>query len=355
MHIEDVYLKKFRVYDNLNIKFNNSLNIIYGDNATGKTSILEAIFIASLGKSFRTNKDKEVIKLGEKDAQIEVNAEKKDRKINIKIQIDDKKKIYNNNILLKKTSDILGKNYIVLFTPDDINILNNEPGKRRRFLNIMISQLRPNYVYLINQYNKILEQRNFYLKQIKYENKNEEILDIWDEQLYNAGIRIYNYRKEFIEKINFKIKEIHLKTTNNKEKIELKYITNVNENLLNKIKENRKIDINKGYTTIGIHRDDFETYINEKKISIFGSQGQKRTAIISLKLAEAQVIEEEIEEKPIILLDDFMSELDNKRIQGLFENIKDNQVIITCTDKLVINSLEYNLYNVKNGQVEKIK
>ena len=321
----------------------------------GKTTILESIFICCLGKSFRTNKEKELIKLNREKAFIEINSEQEERKINIKVEIFEKKKIYCNNILLKKTSDILGKIYIVLFTPEDISILNNEPSKRRRFLNIMISQLRPNYVHLLNQYNKILEQRNFYLKQIKYENKKEEILDIWDEQLNNFGTKVFEYRKEFIEKINNKIKKIHLRTTENKEIIEIKYITNIGQNFLEKLKNNRKIDILKGYTSIGIHRDDFETYLQNKNISIYGSQGQKRTAIISLKLAESEVIEEEIEEKPIILLDDFMSELDKKRIQGLLENIKENQVLITCTDSFKINNSNYNLYKVQNGQVETIK
>ena len=320
----------------------------------GKTTILEAIFISSLGKSFRTNKDKEVIKINKEKCFIEAQAEKKDRSVNIKVEIDEKKKIKSNGILLKKASEVLGKIYIVLFTPDDINILNNEPSKRRRFLNIMISQLRPKYVHLVNEYNKIIEQRNTYLKQIKFENKSEDILDVWDEELYNKGIKIYEYRKEFIEKINSKIKDIHLKTTENKEEIEIKYITNVDKDFLEKIKRQRKIDIAKGYTSIGIHRDDFETYINKKNISIYGSQGQKRTAIISLKLAEANVLEEEIEEKPIILLDDFMSELDNQRIQGLFENIKENQVIITCTDKLKVDNLNYKLFNVKDAKIQNI-
>ena len=157
----------------------------------GKTTILESIFICCLGKSFRTNKEKELIKINKEKAFIEINSEKEERKINIKIEISDKKKIYCNNILIKKTSEILGK----IYTPEDISILNNEPSKRRRFLNIMISQLRPNYVHLLNQYNKILEQRNFYLKQIKFENKKEEILDIWDEQLINIGTKIFEYRK----------------------------------------------------------------------------------------------------------------------------------------------------------------
>ena len=354
MFIENIKLENFRNYEKQEIEFDKNINIIYGDNAQGKTNILEAIFICSLGKSFRTNRDKELINKEKEYSKIEMISSKEDREVKINFEIQEKKKFFINGIQTKKTSEILGKNYIVLFTPEDINILKNEPSKRRRFLNIMISQLRPIYVHMLNEYNKLIEQRNTYLKQIKYEGKKEENLDIWDEQIANLGTKIYNYRKEFIEKINEKIKEIHLKTTENKEQTEIKYISNTEKDYLEKMKKNRKIDIQKGYTSIGIHRDDFEIYINKNSVSIYGSQGQKRTTLISLKLAEAEVINEEIGERPVILLDDFMSELDKKRIQGLFENIKENQVIITCTDSFKINNSKYKLYKVKNANVETI-
>ena len=352
MFIEKIKLENFRNYEKEEIEFDKNINIIYGDNAQGKTNILEAIFLCSLGKSFRTNRDSEMINKENNYSKVEMISSKEDRKVKINAQIDDKKKFYINDILSKKTSDILGKNYVVLFTPEDISILKNEPSKRRRFLNIMISQLRPMYVHLISQYNKTIEQRNFYLKQIKYDSKPVNGLEVWDEQLVKLGTKIYEYRKEFIEKINNKIGDIHLKTTENKEKIEIKYISNIGKDYLESLKKNQNNDIQKGYTEIGIHRDDFEIYINNSKISIYGSQGQRRTTIISLKLAEAEVIYEEIGERPVILLDDFMSELDKKRIQGLFENIKENQVIITCTDSFKINNSKYKLYKVTNAKVE---
>ena len=172
------------------------------------------------------------------------------------------------------------------------------------------------------------------------------------EQIIELGTKIYEYRKEFIEKINDKIFEIHLKTTENKEEIKVKYISNIGENYLESLKKNKNSDIQKGYTQIGIHRDDFEIYINDSPGSLYGSQGQKRTTIISLKLAESNVIYDEIGERPVILLDDFMSELDKKRIQGLFENIKENQVIITCTDSFKINNTKYRLYKITNATIE---
>ena len=320
----------------------------------GKTTILEAIFVGSLGKSFRTNKEKELIKENKEISKVEIKFLKKNREETIKYEIDNKKRFFINGIPAKRTSDILGKNYIVLFTPEDISILKNEPSKRRRFLNIMISQLRPMYVHLLNQYNKTIEQRNIYLKQIKYEGKSISNLDIWDEQIVELGSKIYEYRKEFIEKINEKIYDIHLKTTENKEQIKVKYISNAGKNYLESLQKNKNSDIQKGYTQIGIHRDDFEIYINDNPVSVYGSQGQKRTTIISLKLAESNVIYDEIGERPVILLDDFMSELDKKRIQGLFENIKENQVIITCTDSFKINNTKYKLYKVTNANIEKI-
>lgn len=355
MYIEKIKLENFRNYKYENIELNKRINIIFGDNAQGKTNILEAIYFTSLGKSFRTNKEKEIVKENESQAKIEINFIKNNRKEKINAEISDKKKFYINDIPVKKLSELVGKINIVLFSPEDIEILRNEPIKRRKFLNIMISQLRPKYIFLLSEYNKVLEQRNNYLKKIKYENKSQEYLTIWDEQLEKIGIKIYEYRKEFIEKINNKIKKIHLNTTENKENIEIKYKTNIDKkNYMENLLKNKSVDIQKGYTSIGIHRDDFEIYINKKNVAIFGSQGQQRTSIISLKLAEAEVIYDEIEEYPIVLLDDFMSELDKKRINGFIQNIKNNQVLITTTDKINLDTMVYNLYKVEKAKVERI-
>ena len=353
MYIKKIKLENFRNYDLQEIEFGKKINNIYGDNAQGKTNILEAIFTCSLGKSFRTNIDKEIINIDKNFTNVEIEYFKKDRNGKIKLELKDKKDFFINEIKVKKISDILGKIYVVLFSPQDINILKNDPSKRRKFLNIMISQLKPMYVHTLNKYNKTLEQRNNYLKQIKYENKPKEMLDIWDEQLVLLGIKVYNYRKEFIEKINNKIKDIHLKTTENKENIEIKYKSNIisEKDYLNELKNKRNLDIQKGYTSVGIHRDDFEIFINNKNICIYGSQGQQRSSIISLKLAEAETIYEEIDDYPIILLDDFMSELDKKRIKGFIENINKNQVIITSTEKIILEKNEIKYYNVKDGKI----
>ena len=240
MYIQKIKLENFRNYEKAEIEFDKNVNIIYGDNAQGKTNILESIFVCSLGKSFRTNKDKELINKDKDFCKIEMISQKEDRNINIKLEMKEKKKFYINDIPVKKTSEIIGKTYIVLFTPEDIGIINNEPSKRRRFLNIMISQLRPVYINFLSEYNKVLEQRNIYLKQIKYDGKSIENLYIWDEQIAKLGQKIYEYRKEFIEKLNKRIYNIHLNTTKNKEEIKVEYISNIRKKLFRKFEKKSK-------------------------------------------------------------------------------------------------------------------
>lgn len=355
MYINKIKLQNFRNYNEQEINLNKSINVFYGDNAQGKTNILEAIFLCTFGKSFRTNKEKELIKLGKDNANVIIEYEKKDRDGKISISISDKKQILVNGIKIKKLSELLGNINIVIFTPDDINILKGGPALRRRFLDMMIGQLKPNYVYTLNMYIKTLEQRNNYLRQIKEENKPENLLDIWDEKLIEYADIIYKYRKEFIDKIKKKINIIHKKITDEKEEINIQYISNCEskEVYSELLKQRRKLDIIKGFTTKGIHRDDFEIYINNKELSIYGSQGQNRTAILSLKLSELQVIYDEIEEEPILLLDDFMSELDINRRKNFLNNINNKQVIITCAEKIEFlkENVDYCLYQVKEGEI----
>ena len=357
MWIKNIKLKNFRNYEQQEINFEKNINIFYGENAQGKTNIIESIFLCSLGKSFRAKKDTEMIKLNENYSLVEIEYEKSDREGKIKIELGNKKNIYLNGIKIKKLSELLGNINTVIFTPDDINILKGGPQNRRRFLDIMISQLRPNYMHILNLYLKTIEQRNKYLRQIKEQNKSENLLDIWDEKLSEYAIKICEYRKEFMEKITKKIEKIHNNITEEKEKIEIIYITECDnkEKYLELLKERRKLDIIKGFTTKGIHRDDFMIYINKKEINIYGSQGQNRTAMLSLKLSELQVIKDEVGEYPILLLDDFMSELDRTRRKNLLQNIKDIQVIITGTEKLDIENLKFLEYNVSNGKIIKQK
>lgn len=353
MLITELELQNFRNYEKQKIEFNPNINVFYGDNAQGKTNIIESIFISAFGKSFRTSKEKELIKYNEDFLNINLKYQNKDREGNIKIQIADKKNILVNGLKIKKLSELLGNINIVLFTPDDINILKNGPAQRRRFLDMMIGQIRPNYVYNLNMYLKVLEQRNNYLKQLRNENANYELLDIWDEKLAQYANKVCLYRLEFINKIKDKIVNIHKNITENKEEIKIEYLTDcINEKeLLKQIKDRRKLDIIKGYTTKGAHRDDFNIYINDNLVNVYGSQGQHRTAVLSLKMCELEIIKEEIGESPILLLDDFMSELDSKRRSNFLKNIKNTQVIITCTDEIKDNINNKSVFYVNNGKI----
>lgn len=351
MYIEKIALKNFRNYGEQEIILDPNINIFYGNNAQGKTNILEAIFLGGFGKSFRTSKEKEMIKIEKDFLEVDIKYKKSDREGKIKIQIENKKQVEINGIKIKKLSELIGNLNLVIFTPDDIQILKNGPSERRRFLDMMIGQLRPNYVYNLNNYLKTLEQRNNYLRQIKEENKSEEMLEIWDEKLAEYAEIICQYRKEFINKLEEKIQKIHPTITNNKEILNIKYLTECDQKdkYLELLKQRRKLDIIKGYTTKGIHRDDFQVFINEKEIDIYGSQGQHRTAILTLKIAELYVIHDEIGEYPILLLDDFMSELDETRRKSFLRYIQDTQVIITCTDKMKVDNCK--IFNVEKGNV----
>ena len=353
MYIEKICLNNFRNYEEQIIEFNKNINVIYGDNAQGKTNILEAIFLCAFGKSFRTNKEKELIEIGKEFLDVSAFYKKSDRDGKMQINISDKKNVKLNGVKLKKLSELLGNINVVIFTPDDINILKDGPAKRRRFLDMMIGQLRPNYVFVLNQYLKTIEQRNNYLRQIKEQNISTEMLEIWNEKLAEYAVKIFEYRYEFIEKIKNKINDIHKNITDGNEEIKIEYTSDCSnkEKYLNLLKERTKLDIIKGYTTKGIHRDDFIVYINNKEVNIYGSQGQNRTVILTLKLSELQVIYDEIGEYPILLLDDFMSELDEKRRTNFLNNIKDTQVIITCTDKIDLDNLNYKLFNVRKGEI----
>ena len=358
MYIKKVKLENFRNYDNLEVDFKKDFNLIYGDNAQGKTNILEAIYLSSIGKSFQTNKDNELIKIGKEKAKIEIDFVRKDREGKINVEIADKKTFYINGIKQKKVSDIIGKINLVLFYPDNIDIIKGGPAERRKFLDIMISQLKPNYLHLLNRYLKTLEQRNIYLKQIKFDNKSKDMLEIWDERLAELSSQIYEYRSEYIQKIQKQIGDIHNKITNCGkliEKIKILFISSGKnkKEFYEQLIKNRDIDVKRGFTSTGIHRDDFEIYINDKKVNIYGSQGQQRTAVLSLKLTELNIIYDEIEEEPILLLDDFMSELDENRRTNLTRAITKNQVFITCTDKLFVEDKDNTVYRVENAKLDK--
>ena len=372
MRIKKLKVENFRNLENLDIEFSEGVNIIYGNNAQGKTNIIESIYIFSFGKSFRANKDIELLKFDKEYFLSNIEIIKKDRELEMDFgfdKISNKKMIKVNGVIQKKVSDIIGKLNVVVFKPEDIKIVTDSPSIRRKYIDYLISSISKSYLENITKYKKVMEERNNLLKEIKLRLKGSKnldetdsnFLDVYDKLLSKLNCEIYNERKRVIEKLNNYIYDIHLKLTENyinNEKIHIKYVSNVAEDIekmYNNLSKSRLNDINKGYTSLGIHRDDYIISINSLDVSIYGSQGQKKSSIISLKLSELKVIEEIIGEKPVLLLDDYMSELDERRRLKFLDIIEDIQIIITTTHKISIDGKENTYFYVDNGKIEREK
>lgn len=372
MRIKRLKVENFRNLEKLDIEFSDGVNIIYGNNAQGKTNIIEAIYIFSFGKSFRANKDIELLKFDKEYFLSNIEIMKKDRELEMDFgfdKISNKKMIKVNGVIQKKISDIIGKLNVVVFKPEDIKIVTDAPSVRRKYIDYLISSISKGYLENITKYKKVLEERNNLLKEIKIklkgnrvlEKNDEDFLDVYDKLLSKLNCEIYNERKRVIEKLNDYIYGIHLKLTENyinNEKLHIKYVSNVEEDIqkmYNDLIKSRINDINKGYTSSGIHRDDYIISINSLDVSIYGSQGQKKSSIISLKLSELKVIEEVIGEKPVLLLDDYMSELDERRRLKFLDIIEDIQIVITTTHKIRIDGKENTYFYVDNGKIEREK
>ena len=372
MRIKRLKVENFRNLEKLDIKFSDGVNIIYGNNAQGKTNIIEAIYIFSFGRSFRANRDIELLKFDEEYFLSNIEIMKKDRELDMDFGFDklsNKKMIKVNGVIQKKISDIIGKLNVVVFKPEDIKIVTDAPSVRRKYIDYLISSISKGYLENITKYKKVMEERNNLLKEIKLRLKGSKnldetdsnFLDVYDKLLSKLNCEIYNERKRVIEKLNNYIYDIHLKVTENyinNEKLHIKYVSNVEEDIqkmYNDLMKSRLNDINKGYTSFGIHRDDYIISINSLDVSIYGSQGQKKSSIISLKLSELKVIEEVIGEKPVLLLDDYMSELDERRRLKFLDIIEDIQIIITTTHKISIDGKENTYFYVDNGKIEREK
>ena len=372
MRIKRLKVENFRNLEKLDIEFSDGVNIIYGNNAQGKTNIIEAIYIFSFGKSFRANRDIELLKFDKEYFLSNIEIMKKDRELEMDFgfdKISNKKMIKVNGVIQKKISDIIGKLNVVVFKPEDIKIVTDAPSVRRKYIDYLISSISKGYLENITKYKKVLEERNNLLKEIKIklkgnrvlEKNDEDFLDVYDKLLSKLNCEIYNERKRVIEKLNDYIYGIHLKLTENyinNEKLHIKYVSNVEEDIqkmYNNLIKFRLNDINKGYTSFGIHRDDYIISINSLDVSIYGSQGQKKSSIISLKLSELKVIEEVIGEKPVLLLDDYMSELDERRRLKFLDIIEDIQIVITTTHKISIDGKENTYFYVDNGKIERKK
>lgn len=336
MYIKSLQLINYRNYEQLHIKLGKNVNVFMGDNAQGKTNILEAIYYCGFAKSHRTTRDKELISWEKEQSfvSLSVGRERLDKKIDINIFKDGKKAIKINSIKINKIGELVGTFNVVMFSPEDLRIVKESPGVRRKFLDMELCQLNKNYYHNLVQYNKVLAERNTVLKNSKLD---LSMLDIYDDQLAHYAEYIIKARISYIDKLNEHGRKVHEDITSGKEKIEFKYIStvknldNINKSMIDLLHQNRRKDSEKRITSIGPHRDDFNISINSIDAKSYGSQGQQRTVVLTMKFASLRIIKEITGEYPVLLLDDVLSELDFNRKRYILSSIQDIQTIITCT------------------------
>lgn len=357
MKIKSVELKNFRNYDYLNLNLDEETNIIYGNNAQGKTNILEALYVCATTKSHKGSKDKEMISFGQEESHIKTIVEKNGSsyRIDMHIKKNKSKGIAINGIPIRKASELFGIINIIFFSPEDLNIIKNGPAERRRFLDMELCQLDKVYLYNLTNYNKILIQRNKMLKDMNYFNAAKDTLDVWNLQLVNYGMEIIKRRRQFIDDLNQIVEKIHFQLSGNTESLKLTYEEDVSENnFLETLEKSFEKEMKQKATWCGPHKDDMGFLINGIDVRKYGSQGQQRTAALSLKMAEIDLVKTIIKDTPVLFLDDVLSELDSNRQYYLLNNIKDVQTVITCTglEEFVKNRFHIDkVYKVVSGNV----
>ena len=362
MIIKSLELKNYRNYKYLELGFDKNINILYGDNAQGKTNILEAVYMAASARSHRASKDRDIIKFGEDEAHIKLFFQKKGSpfKIDMHIKKNKAKGIAVNLVPIKRASELFGMVRIVFFSPEDLNLIKKGPSERRRFIDFELCQLDKLYIKALISYNKALIQRNKLLKDYSKKSEFYDMLDVWDIQLVNFGSIIINLREKFLSDLNCIMPDIHYRLTGKKEVISLHYDKNTSvDNFENMLKKSRETDVRLKMTNVGPHRDDISFLIDGKSengslidLKIYGSQGQQRTAALSLKLAEISLVNKLSGDYPILLLDDVLSELDINRQRQLMSYINNIQTIITCTglEDIIKQSFDINrVINIKDG------
>lgn len=357
MIIKSLKLKNYRNYELLDLNFDSKTNILYGDNAQGKTNVLEALYLSGTTKSHRGTKDRDLIRFGQDESHLETIVEKNgiDFQIDMHLKKNSPKGIAINKLPIRRAGELFGIVHFVFFSPEDLNIIKDGPSGRRRFIDLELSQLDRVYLSNLSNYNRIINQRNSLLKEISFKNSLIDTLDIWDMQLAEYGTKIIERRMQFIKQVNEIISNIHYKLTGGKERITLSYESSIgNQTLEESLKRNRDRDIRFKSTSAGPHRDDLCFRAGELDIRKFGSQGQQRTAALSLKLSEIELVRMLIHDTPILLLDDVLSELDKHRQNYLLDSIHDIQTVITCTglDEFVNHRFSINkIFYVKNGSI----
>ena len=357
MIVKSINLQNYRNYKTLNLEFDPNTNIFYGDNAQGKTNILEAVYVSGTTKSHKGAKDKELIYFSEEEAHICTMIEKQGmvHKIDMHLRKNKTKGIAIDGIPIRKASELFGIINFVFFSPEDLSIIKNGPSERRRFLDVELCQLDKIYLHHLANYNKIVLQRNKILKEIIFRPDYQEVLEIMDLQLVQYGIQIIKRRKQFVLELNKIIKQIHSQLSGEQEHMILEYESNITEeDFAELLKKNREKDLRQKTTTVGPHRDDLSFLVNGIDIRKYGSQGQQRTAALSLKLSEIELVKKTIHDTPILLLDDVLSELDSNRQNYLLNSIQNIQTMITCTglDEFINHRFSINrIYKVIDGNV----
>lgn len=364
MYLQKLYLRNFRNYEELNLEFNEKLNIFIGGNGHGKTNVLESIFFSFILKSHRTNKSSDLIKFGEEGFSVNLICKKDNlREIttDVKLYKDNKKSILVNGIKVQKISDFIGLIKVVMFSPEDLRVIKGAPNIRRKFLDMNISQIDKVYLKSIINYNKVLDMKNNLLKTNKIDDK---LLDVYDEQIAFFTNFIINRRFKYLNILKGFSEEVHNNISGFNERLNIKYINfmnkdfeKLNENIDIKkeifdiLKKNREIDKIKKFSTIGVHKDDFIIFMNGNQVSNYSSQGQQRSAIISIKLGIVELIKKITNEYPILLLDDILSELDKGRRNFILNFVKNAQTFITGTDlyENIIDS--HKIFNVYDGRI----
>ena len=357
MVIKSIELLNYRNYSQAAVEFDDHVNIFYGDNAQGKTNLLEAIYLCGSTKSHRGTKDRDIIRFGEEEAHIKMILEKAGYKTRIDMHLKKNKSkgIAVDGLPLRRASELFGNAYMVFFSPEDMQIIKNGPAERRRFIDTELCQLKKLYIHSLVSYNKVLINRNQMLKDYYTGRGYEEYIDISDEQLCKYGCELIRFRREFIDMLRPLIQKIHSDLSGGKEHLDILYEPDVTEeDFAEKLKKRRDREIYQKMTLTGPHRDDINFLINDVDVRKYGSQGQQRTVALSLKMAEIEIVKRVTKEIPILLLDDVLSELDVKRQNYLLKSIKDVQTFITCTglDEFIKNRFHIDrVFNVQDGEV----
>lgn len=368
MYLKELTLNNYRNYQSISLKFDSSRIMFVGKNAQGKTNILESIFLTCTGRSHRTPRDNELIRWGQDSCYIRVLVERRVgyNSIEVFLSLKDKKKIKINGVAIQKLGQLMGHFNAIMFSPEDLKLVKEAPSERRRYMDMEISQMKPQYFYNLQQYNRILAHRNNLLKEIGKNPGAKKMLPIFDEQLSEVGAFIIKHRYEFIDSLSKIAREIHWRISSRSERLDIKYrpsirassldIEDIREKFFTALEKNKPEDVQRGSTGVGCHRDDIGFEINGVDVRIFGSQGQQRTVALSLKLSDVELMYRETGEYPVLLLDDVMSELDGERLKRLFEELGNVQVFVTATDLNSIPPLElekFHIYEIEGGKVIK--